>query len=97
MPKKGVSNNPAGKPKGTLSAKTRAWEELGESIINEGADRFKEVMNGYEDEDFIKAYLLILEYFKPKQQRREVESKQTLTVNWEEDKTYIPDDNSDIA
>jgi len=94
---KGRTNNPKGKPKGTLSKKTLAWERLGESIVNEGAERFMKILKEKDDKEFTQAYLMILEYFKPKQQRSEVNSKQELTINWNESKDYEPDENSNIA
>jgi len=36
----GESGNIAGKPTGVKNAKTKAWEKLGDSIVNDGADRF---------------------------------------------------------
>jgi len=84
--KKGHTNNPAGKPKGTKSKKTLQWEELGAEIIGNGAERFKKVISEMDDSDFTKNYLMILEYFKPKQQRTEVDSKQDIVINWVENK-----------
>lgn len=72
--KKGQSGNPKGMPKGTKMEKTKAWEKLGSVIINEHAERFMSVMEGMDDEDFVRTYLQTLEYFKPKQQRREIEA-----------------------
>jgi len=94
---KGRTNNPKGKPKGTLSQKTLAWERLGESIINEGAERFLKILSESDDKDFEKAYLMILEYFKPKQHRSEVNSKSEIVINWNEEIPYTPDENSSIS
>lgn len=75
-PGKGKTNNPNGKPKGTLSQKTKAWEALGERLTGDHTEK----VNKYLDElykkdkaEFFKAYTLLLEYFKPKQARSEVD------------------------
>jgi hypothetical protein len=75
--KKGQSGNLKGKPKGTISQKTIAWENLGNFIIETGAERVKTILTTAEPEDFIKYYTILLEYFKPKLGRLEskVESK----------------------
>ena len=80
-PGKGNTNNPAGKPKGTKSAKTKQWEELGAKIIGESAERFMSVLDNLDDENFMRNYLMILEYFKPKQQRTEIKGELKSTVD----------------
>ena len=85
-PGKGNTNNPAGKPAGTKNTKTKQWEALGAKIVGEGAERFMQILDGLSDDDFTKNYLQILEYFKPKQQRSEVNSKQSISINWEENR-----------
>ena len=73
------------KPKGAVSEKVKAWENLGEFITESGADRVKTILASCEPEDFIKYYTILLEYFKPKLARSEskVESKieGQLTLN----------------
>lgn len=73
------------KPKGAISEKTKAWENLGEFITESGAERVKLILASCEPEDFIKYYTTLLEYFKPKLARSEskVESKieGQLTLN----------------
>ena len=97
-PGKGNTNNPAGKPAGTKNTKTKQWEELGAKIVGESAERFMTILAGLEDEAFTKNYLQILEYFKPKQQRSEVNSKQSIHINWEENKPVEYDsDTTDTA
>jgi len=63
------------KPKGSVSKKTLAWEKLGEFIINEGADRYMELLLSSEDKAFAEEFRNILEYFKPKQQRTEIKGE----------------------
>ncbi len=73
------------KPKGAVSEKTKAWENLGEFITETGAERIKTILASCEPEDFIKYYTLLLEYFKPKLGRVENKVEQKvqgqLTIN----------------
>lgn len=66
---KGVSGNPNGRPQGAVSDKVRMWNELGEWFVQEGAAKCMRIMNDMEDEEYIKHYTALLEYFKPKQAR----------------------------
>lgn len=82
---KGRTNNPNGKPKGAVSQKTKAWEELGEFFTEEGAKKAMDIINYYgeivQKEDgsktfrnadkFLLHYSNLMEYFKPKLQRSE--------------------------
>lgn len=54
------------KPKGTLSNKTKAWENLGEFITEAGAERVKEILATCPPDKFLMYYTMLLEYFKPK-------------------------------
>ena len=66
---KGISGNPNGRPHGAVSDKVRMWNELGEWFVQEGAAKCMRIMNDMEDEEYIKHYTALLEYFKPKQAR----------------------------
>jgi DNA-binding Lrp family transcriptional regulator len=66
---KGTSGNPNGRPQGAVSDKVRMWNELGEWFVQEGAAKCMRIMNEMEDEEYIKHYTALLEYFKPKQAR----------------------------
>ena len=66
---KGISGNPSGRPQGAVSDKVRMWNELGEWFVQEGAAKCMRIMNDMEDEEYIKHYTALLEYFKPKQAR----------------------------
>ena len=61
------------KPKGSVSSKTIAWNNLGDFITEQGAERLKRIMNESDDATFMKVYIQLLEYFKPKQSRTELE------------------------
>lgn len=74
-----------GKPKGAKNKKTRIVENLMDSLVDDGADRFKKVINDSDDKEFIKIYMELLEYSLPKYARREYEShkeqeNQTVTI-----------------
>lgn len=64
-----------GRKKGSKSEKTKQWEVLGESIMNEHTERFNEELNKLQGKDFIQAYTQVLEYFKPKLQRTELKGE----------------------
>ncbi len=64
--KKGHTNNPHGRPKGSKNRRTNEWEALGESIMTTHADRLNEVLSSLDDEEFVRSYAMILQYFKPK-------------------------------
>ena len=98
---KGVSGNPAGKPKGVQNSKTRLLRLL------ELVTKVRNPVTG-EEEDFsiaeqldmqiiakarkgdLKAYEIILDRLegKPKQST-ELDINGTMTINWEEKKTYV--------
>ena len=69
MFEKGKSGNPNGRPVGTVSEKVKMSNELGEWFVQEGAQKCMRIMNDMEDEEYIKHYTALLEYFKPKQAR----------------------------
>jgi len=71
----------AGQSKGKHK-KTKEWEALAESIVTTHAERFNTVLKDLPDEDFVKIYKDILNYFKPKMQHvtQESEEKQVGPV-----------------
>ena len=66
-----------GKPKGAISQKTKAWEELGDFLTQAGAEKCREILLNARPDDFIKYYSMFLEFFKPKQSRAEVNQNNT--------------------
>ena len=72
--KPGESGNLKGKPKGAVSAKTKAWDRLGEYIINDGAERYSEYLSKLTEESFAIEFRAVLEYFKPRQMRTEIKA-----------------------
>ena len=76
---KGKSGNPNGRPQGAKSEKTLQWEQLGESITGQQAEKFNAFLDklwkSRDDQDKMIAselYLKTLEYFKPKQARNTI-------------------------
>jgi len=76
---KGKTNNPHGRPKGGINEKTRQWEELAESIKTRHSERFNAILDDLDDEKFSDKYLQVLEYFKPKLARTDVNVKGEIT------------------
>lgn len=67
-------NTHGGRTKGSKSGKTKAWDELGDYIIDKGAKRYMALLSKLDQEEFLKRFETILEYFKPKQQRTDITS-----------------------
>jgi hypothetical protein len=98
MAEKGKTNNPNGRPKGALSVKTKAWDQLGEFFTTSGAEKAMDIINYYgeivvkEDgskdyrnpDKFLLHYTNIMEYFKPKQSRVEamVKSEEVTKITF---------------
>ena len=74
---KGVSGNPKGKPKGAVSLKTQGWELLKESITSGLTDKFMQEMSKLDGQQYINAYLNVLEFFRPRLSRTESKVEQT--------------------
>ena len=76
------------KPVGAISQKTKAWEELGEYIAQDGAQRYMVALKRLEDDKFVDRFEHVLEFFKPKLARKEVTGsngepiKQSITVEF---------------
>ena len=66
---KGKSGNPKGRPEGAVNKKTEMWNQLGDYVVTQGAERAMAVMHAMDDEDYLHYYLALVEYFKPKQAR----------------------------
>ena len=98
--KKGVSGNPAGKPKGSIDTKTRGWELLKETITTGLTDKFMAEMDKLDGIQYINAFLTTMEYFKPKLSRSEVlsqnENIETITVTLSQSLTVFPDNVDEV-
>lgn len=78
--KKGVSGNPEGKPEGAISTKTKEWHGWGEYVVGENmplyAQGLNEMLTSSDEkvrQEGMKRYEAILEYFKPKLSRADVD------------------------
>jgi hypothetical protein len=92
--KKGESGNKAGKPKGAKSAKTLAWEQLGDFLTESGAEKAKGIMLSSSPEDFMRHYTNLLEFFKPKHSRSDNTNnntgEQVIIIKRESTGNYAP-------
>ena len=73
---KGMTNNPNGRPLGSLNKKTLEWEEFGREFVAQALPKvatfIDECMDSRDEDLKFKASALaldVLEYFKPKQAR----------------------------
>ena len=87
---KGRTNNKKGREVGSKNKRTEQWEALSDSIQKVHTERFNMVLAQMDDEAFARTYLQILEYFKPKLQRSEIQAAietkevQTFTLGGKE-------------
>lgn len=70
-----------GRPQGSKNQKSIEWENLGDFLTKEGAERCANIMQSCDEEQFMKYYGMLLEYFKPKHARSEVkQTGETKTI-----------------
>lgn len=91
-----------GRPKGTKNHRTKQWDALGESIMNEHTERFNAMLAGLEEKEFGEMYLKVLEYFKPKLSRSEVKADvsnkhQPVNITPEAYRKMLENENTDLA
>ncbi len=77
---KKMTNNPNGRPVGSKNERTKQWEMLSQDFTGRHTERFNKILDNLPDEDFAKAYILILGYFKPKLAASKIEVGQRLTM-----------------
>jgi len=70
-----------GKPKGAVSKKRLMWEELGEYIVSEGAEKYMAYLKSMKTSDFAKRFEAILEYFQPKLSRSDQHNSGEVSIN----------------
>lgn len=78
--KKGKSGNPKGKPPGTLSEKTKFWNEVKDWATQEGAQKFIKEMKKLNGKAYTQAYTAFLEYVQPKLNRTELKGEMVNRV-----------------
>lgn len=81
---KGMTNNPDGRPVGSKNEKTKQWEALAEDFIGKHTTRFNKVLDNLPDEDFVKAYIMVLGYFRPKLAAQQIQFKQDEGLTYDE-------------
>lgn len=74
----GGSRSGAGRKPGSKSEKVKAWEQLGDYILGDGAERYLAIIEGLPPEKFATRFESLLEFFKPKQQRTEIKGDVTI-------------------
>lgn len=79
---KGRTNNKRGRKAGSKNERTKQWEALGESIETKHVTRFNKVLDKMDDETFAKTFLQVLEFFKPKLNRTDLngDASNQLTI-----------------
>lgn len=72
-----------GRPKGALNQKTKAWDNLGDFLTEEGAEKAREIIRNAPPEKFMLYYTMFIEYFRPKRSREDSKgnSEAGITIN----------------
>lgn len=68
------------RPKGSKNQKSIEWEQFGKALTEQGLDRIAAILDTCDDETFIRTYVQLLEYFKPKMKRLEVRDSDASPV-----------------
>lgn len=91
--KKGIANNPNGRPVGSKNVRTLEWEKIKDAFMTVHTERANRVLATMDDEKFLDSYLKLLEYFRPKLARTEVTNNEAteikINVEWDEDTKFI--------
>ena len=61
------------RPIGSKNQKTKEWEAFGHELITGGMPRLRQILDTCDDDTFIRVYISLLEYFKPKLKRVEID------------------------
>jgi hypothetical protein len=76
------------RPKGSKNKKSIQWEALGGYITEQGLTRLMTILETCDDQTFLRNYVQLLEYFKPKLKRLEVDETDkkpaVIKVLWDE-------------
>lgn len=76
------------RPTGSKNEKTKQWDAFGHELINGGLPRLQRILKECDDDTFVKVYIPLLEYFKPKLKRIEKahghDEKTIIEVSWDD-------------
>lgn len=61
----------SGMQKGQVTAKTQAWDNLGDFLTEEGAEKAREIIRNAPPDKFMLYYTMFIEYFRPKRSRED--------------------------
>lgn len=61
--------------------KSKQWKALGDFITQEGAARAMKILNEMPEEQYLEQYGKLLNYFKPRMQSAQVETKGEININ----------------
>lgn len=61
-----------GRTKGSKSLKIIQWQETGKELITGGLERAQQIMQNADDDKYMDYFFKLLEYYKPKLQRSDV-------------------------
>lgn len=70
--KHGGKRKNAGKKKGSKNLKTIEWEQFGRTVIDGNLQQVQDYMNSLDGKNNFEAWLKLIEYFKPKLTRSDV-------------------------
>lgn len=90
---KGRTNNPKGMPKGIKHKKTKEWEALGEMITGHCAGNVNTYLQELWQKDkeaYFRAFVMLIEYFKPKIARTEITGKDGAPMEQKIDLSILP-------
>ena len=76
------------RPRGSKNEKTLQWEAFGKVLLDEGLPRLVSLLQNSDDETFLRIYIPLLEFFKPKLKRiEEVKESESIEVRviWDEE------------
>lgn len=73
----------SGMQKGQVTAKTQAWDNLGDFLTEEGAEKARQIIRDAPPDKFMLYYTMFIEYFRPKRSREDSKgnSEAGITIN----------------
>ena len=72
------NGNKEGRPIGSKNVRSEEQEKLKDSVLSVHCERFNNILEDLEGKDFLKVYLKVLQYFKPRMQHSKVEVASTI-------------------